>query len=299
MEEFYSRSNLISATDLVELSQRSDRAGYLHLACHLMLISFGCFLVWRFQGTGWLIPAWMFYGIVLVFLFAPLHECIHNTAFRTRSVNCIVASVVGFLILLPANYFREFHFQHHRYTNNPALDPELQSQKPSTKLQYYWAMTGISSYWWPQLRTLCQHSLGTVDESFIVQKLHKKIITEARIHVLLYAVIAIVSVATDSWAAFLYWIVPVMIGMVALRVFLLAEHTGCELTEDMRNNTRTMLTNSAVRLIVWNMNYHCEHHLFPSVPFHKLPRLHNHLTKSVFVVSSGYFDFHNRFRRSL
>jgi fatty acid desaturase len=26
--------------------------------------------------------------------------------------------------------------------------------------------------------------------------------------------------------------------------------------------------------VYWNMNYHIEHHLFPLVPYHALPRLH-------------------------
>ena len=28
------------------------------------------------------------------------------------------------------------------------------------------------------------------------------------------------------------------------------------------------------RFVYWNMNYHVEHHMFPMVPYHALPRLH-------------------------
>jgi len=28
------------------------------------------------------------------------------------------------------------------------------------------------------------------------------------------------------------------------------------------------------RFLYWNMNYHVEHHMFPTVPYHALPRLH-------------------------
>ena len=28
------------------------------------------------------------------------------------------------------------------------------------------------------------------------------------------------------------------------------------------------------RFLYWNMNYHLEHHMFPLVPYHQLPRLH-------------------------
>ncbi|MFN3577603.1 MAG: fatty acid desaturase, partial [Tabrizicola sp.] len=32
--------------------------------------------------------------------------------------------------------------------------------------------------------------------------------------------------------------------------------------------------NPISRFIYWNMNYHVEHHMFPMVPYHALPRLH-------------------------
>ena len=36
-------------------------------------------------------------------------------------------------------------------------------------------------------------------------------------------------------------------------------------------NTRTTLTNGLMRLLMWNMPFHTEHHLYPSIPFHRLP----------------------------
>jgi fatty acid desaturase len=39
--------------------------------------------------------------------------------------------------------------------------------------------------------------------------------------------------------------------------------------------TRPMLLmNPISRFIYWNMNYHVEHHMFPMVPYHALPKLH-------------------------
>jgi fatty acid desaturase len=32
--------------------------------------------------------------------------------------------------------------------------------------------------------------------------------------------------------------------------------------------------NSLMRFLYWNMNYHIEHHMFPMVPYHALPALH-------------------------
>ena len=43
---------------------------------------------------------------------------------------------------------------------------------------------------------------------------------------------------------------------------------------DHRLNSRTVYMNPISRFIYWNMNYHVEHHMFPMVPFHRLPDLH-------------------------
>jgi fatty acid desaturase len=43
---------------------------------------------------------------------------------------------------------------------------------------------------------------------------------------------------------------------------------------DHRMNSRTVYINPVSRFIYWNMNYHVEHHMFPMVPYHALPRLH-------------------------
>jgi fatty acid desaturase len=32
--------------------------------------------------------------------------------------------------------------------------------------------------------------------------------------------------------------------------------------------------NPVFRFLYWNMNYHVEHHMFPMVPYHALPKLH-------------------------
>ncbi|RWE71309.1 MAG: fatty acid desaturase, partial [Mesorhizobium sp.] len=54
----------------------------------------------------------------------------------------------------------------------------------------------------------------------------------------------------------------------------LLQHIGlADNVTDHRLNTRTVYMNPISRFIYWNMNYHVEHHMFPMVPYHALPRL--------------------------
>ena len=299
MEDFTFRRDLINAPTLLQLNSKSDQAGLTRISIHVLLIVACGILVWLAQDNWWIVPAWILYGNVLVFLFSPLHECIHRTAFRTRNLNNWVATIAGFVILLPANYFRYFHFEHHRYTNDPDRDPELLTDKPQSKFQYLWAMTGLTSYWLPQIRLLVLHSFGKIEAKFIPESAHRLIKIEARAHLVLYAVLAAISIYFESDFIIVFWIVPILIGMIGLRMFLLAEHGSCELSPNMLVNTRTTLTRPLMKLISWNMPFHCEHHLYPSVPFHNLPQLHEHVKDRLGRVSPGYLNFHSEYFRSL
>ena len=55
----------------------------------------------------------------------------------------------------------------------------------------------------------------------------------------------------------------------------ITQHAGlAEDVLDHRLNTRTVMMNRINRFMYLNMNYHLEHHIFPTVPYHALPKLH-------------------------
>ena len=56
------------------------------------------------------------------------------------------------------------------------------------------------------------------------------------------------------------------------------QHAGlAENVADHRLNSRTVQINPVFRFLYLNMNYHVEHHVFPMVPFHALPKLHEEI----------------------
>jgi len=44
--------------------------------------------------------------------------------------------------------------------------------------------------------------------------------------------------------------------------------------KDHRLSTRSVRLNPIFSFIYWKMEYHIEHHMFPMVPSHRLPKLH-------------------------
>jgi fatty acid desaturase len=288
VEERFGPREIVDDALLRSLSQRSDAHGLAQLALHVGALAATGAAIALTRGSWWVAPTVLAHGIALTFLFTPLHETIHRTAFRSRWLNDVVAWVTGFVILLPPEWFRQFHFAHHRWTQDPARDPELSPPKPATIRAWLWYATGYS-YWVELTKGLFAHAVGKVDEPYVSARTRPAVATEARLYLLAYAaVFAVAAIAGRLDLLFWYWILPVLIGQPFLRLYLLAEHTGCELSTDMLRNTRTTLTNVVVRRLAWNMPYHAEHHAFPAVPFHALPRLHDRLAPHLAVVAPGY-----------
>lgn len=300
--------------ELAPLSRRSNLPGFVWLTGHVLLLlvtgigvhyavlqSYGltdAFASVTSNSTHFLpavgelllhslmlIGALVVHGIVLNFLFSPLHETIHYTAFRSRWINSAVAKLLGFLVLLPPRFFRQFHFSHHRHTHDPAKDPEITSRKPATKLGLLWYLTGIPTLARNIAFIVC-HACCHVTEGFISRRMRKRIINEARLYLITYCAIGLFGVLFGAWWVLWYWLIPLVVGQPALRIFLLAEHTDLPFTAspvraDMLKNSRCMKTIWPIRFLSWNMTYHMEHHAYASVPFHRLSQLHEVMSSHV------------------
>jgi fatty acid desaturase len=277
----------IERQEMRDLRRLSDARGVIRLAIHLGAVAAAVGLVALVPGGAWCVAAQALEGVLVIFLFAPLHEAIHRTAFKNRRLNDAVAAAIGFTLLLPADYFRFFHFAHHRHTQDPARDPELSTPKAATRGQWLWAVTGLP-LWRDLALALLRHAAGRVTEPFLSATPARRVIREARVHLALYLAIAVLSVGLQTDAAIVFWIVPALLGQPWLRLYLMAEHTGCPLVPDMLANSRTTATNAVIRFFAWNMPFHAEHHAFPAVPFHALPRLHERLAPAIRVKASGY-----------
>ncbi|MEL6476042.1 MAG: fatty acid desaturase [Pseudomonadota bacterium] len=272
---------------MLHLTARSDRAGLCHLAGHLGLILLGG--VWI--GAGW--PLWQavlpLQGIALVFLFTLEHEATHKTPFATEALNEWVGRLAGLVILLPFEWFRYFHLAHHRHTNIPGKDPELAGGgAPRTWPAYLLYASGLR-YWVEGVRQLVVNAAGGDTGAFVPERARARIRREARWMLSGYG-LALGTLAVSP-LLFWVWLLPMILGQPFLRLYLLAEHGRCALVANMFENTRTTLTNRAIRFLAWNMPFHTEHHTLPMVPFHHLPRLHTEMRPYLQETAPGYAAF--------
>ncbi|MFQ5545765.1 MAG: hypothetical protein ACE5FE_07290 [Acidiferrobacterales bacterium] len=71
----------MSPEQLRLLMQRSDRKGLIQLAWHGAALAVTTWLLTSTTSSAWFVLALWAHGALLVFLFAPLHESTHRTAF--------------------------------------------------------------------------------------------------------------------------------------------------------------------------------------------------------------------------
>ena len=277
----------LTEVEKAALTTRSDRAGLLHLAGHvgvILLLATGIALHVPFWGI--LVPL---QGVALVFLFTLEHEATHQTPFSSRPLNEATGHLCGFILLLPFLWFRYFHLAHHRWTNLPGKDPELDGAKPDGLRGWLWHVSGVP-YWIAGARLLLRLALRHHQSaSYLPKAALPRMQREARWLLAGYGLVAISLFVSPL--AFWVWLLPVLIGQPVLRLYLLAEHGDCAQVADMFANTRTTFTTALVRFLAWNMPYHTEHHVLPAVPFHRLPDLHRKMRAELQVTADGYAAF--------
>ncbi len=76
---------LIDKKDRKALTRRNDRSGLGYLCGHFAAIGVSGTGIYLVSGTLFMVPMMLVHGILLACLFAPMHECSHGTAFRTRT----------------------------------------------------------------------------------------------------------------------------------------------------------------------------------------------------------------------
>ncbi len=244
----------------------------------------------RIGGIGGV--AGVIYGITLATMFAALHECIHRTAFASVRLNDAVAWLAGLLSFYNSTFYRYYHRWHHRYTQIPDHDPELSDPKPTHFAAYCLELSGLT-WWLGKVKGHARIALGQMETyPFIPESARAKVIRSTRLQLLVYAVAVALSVMAQQPWFFLFWLLPLAMGQPFLRFILLAEHTGCSQDTNSLTNTRTTLTLWPIRFLMWNMPFHAEHHLYPSLPFHALPQAHQDLQPYLAHVAGGYWQTH-------
>lgn len=267
---------------LKELMKRSDgpaiRDTLIWIASFIITASFAIY----FFPSWWSLPFFLAYGVLYGSSSdSRWHECGHGTAFKTRWMNDVVYEVACFMIMRAPTVWRWSHTRHHTDTIIVGRDPEIAVMRPTKMLKVAAAYFAI-----PQtidaIKKMFIHVSGhlTPEElTFVPDTERNRVYMTARFWLAIHFGSITAAFYLHSWLpVLLVGPLPTMYGAWVHVMTGLTQHGGlAEDVLDHRLNSRTVLMNPVLRFIYWNMNYHVEHHMFPMVPYHQLPKLYEEM----------------------
>jgi len=284
------------------LMKRSDAPGLGFLAVWAVLLVAAGVGIHFAQGSYWIVPAVVAYGIVLGFAYAPSHECAHGTAFRTRWLNEAVLWLTSFIWGESPTHRRFAHSHHHTNTWHWKVDAQMGYTNPVRFRTWFGDVIGLLEFW-PRAKLMVRHASGRITDRervYLPEAQVPVVVREARILVAGYLALIAWAVIGQTWVPMLYFFIPRFAGAIGVYSFITTQHMAmAQDVYDHRICTRSMANSWLSRVLYWNMNYHIEHHVYPSIPFHALPALNEAIRDQLPEPSPGLLAAHAEIVRTI
>jgi fatty acid desaturase len=276
-----------------ELMQRSDgpaiRDTIIWIAA-FVVSGGGGYLLW---GSWWAVPFFAVYGVLYGSSSdSRWHECGHRSAFKTKWMNDVIYQIASFMVLREPDVWRWSHTRHHTDTIVVGRDPEIAAPRPTqiwTVLASFIALPQAKAYF----KKLFAHAGGRLlpdEATFVPENEWNRVFWTARVHLMIYIVTIASALAFRSILPLMYVGLPSFYGAWLYLTTGYTQHAG--LAEDVLDHRlicRTVYMNPIARFMYWNMNYHVEHHMFPMVPYHALPALHEDMKADTPAPYNGFW----------
>ena len=206
-----------------------------------------------------------------------MHDGTHYRLFRNRRLNdWITELLLAWPHLVTMRSYRENHLAHHNYVNTQK-DPDWLRKEGNDEWQFPQTRTKLFGIF---VRDLI--GIGGLNLIRLASSLSSAVSvpskTFSRIRLAFYMVILGGMIAAGCGKILLmYWVIPYFTWLILImRIRSIAEHFAINGSDDAYGQTRTTHAGILARVFIApkNVNYHIEHHFFPSVPFYRLPQLH-------------------------
>ena len=275
---------------LRQLSQRSNLKGAMQAGGYLGL--YGLTLGMALYGWGrwhwaWIAGVVFVHGMIAAFMINGVHELGHGTVFRTRWLNERFEETLAFLGWINYRYFDVSHLRHHAYTLHPPDDLEV--VLPMRLMIGHCLKYGIVN---PMgivnaVRDAWRRGSGKFESEWdktlfplAAKEKARPVIRWARFMLVGHAVITLGGLALAVWVSPGFVLIPLMVssgncyGQWLFWLCNNTQHVGLQdNVADFRLNSRTYLLHPVPRFLFWQMNYHIEHHMYPTVPCYRLKAL--------------------------
>ncbi len=261
----------------------------------------GLFFAALWAGGAWLvlgttsavlrITGYVAIGVAIHGLVVLMHEGIHGSLFRNKSLDRWFGFLLGIPSLVSFTAYRVTHLAHHRY-NRTADDPDefsnLTRRGPLLSLAFYaWMLVGTFVYFLFHV-PVTAFARGKTAERVAVA-------VEYAVLAVIYGFLFVLGWRFGFLSALIQcWLLPMVVAVICGNIRGWAEHMmtipGHPLTQ-----SRTVTSNRVVSFLTLNLNYHLEHHLFPGMPWYNLTKLHSLLQGEYHAAGSFIYKSYLRF----
>ncbi len=278
----------LSKEEIGKLSEINAWLSCLHISAEWTLVLGTIYFCERLWNPFLYLLAVAFLGARQHALLILMHDGVHYRLFRNRRFNDWATEILlAWPCLISARAYRLNHFSHHRYLNTDQ-DPDWARKQTDPDWVFPKRPSELASL---LLRDLS--GLGAITFLRLVRTVTSKDTSVSRGIIVMrygfYLAVALVLFWDGALKFFIqYWLVPMFTWLVViLRLRSIAEHSAIPDSYNIYGHTRTTSVTLMERIFVApkNVNYHIEHHFYPSVPFYRLPELH-----AVLVSKPGFRD---------
>lgn len=251
---------------------------------------------------------WSIYIITVVFIGARylalgllMHESVHGLISKNKRINDIVGEVFcAWPVIVSMKSYKVKHLKHHQCLNTDE-DPDY-TAKTDKNWQFPMPINRFLKIVMRQLSGLGVFETFRVMSGKSVASGKPKSSRRYKFaRVSFYIIFLGGFIYFDHEMLLLkYWFVPFISWTQLInRWRRIAEHSGIE-HQPLDMQTRTTKHNFISRLLLSpkNIGYHCEHHMFPSIPQYNLPKVHERLVndeigRQSIYISKNYINVFN------
>jgi omega-6 fatty acid desaturase (delta-12 desaturase) len=230
----------------------------------------------------------MLLALSFVQWFALLHECGHDTLFRSKRANAVVGQLAGFFSLIPFYNWRRIHARHHKWTGWQDVDPTTAALVPRELktaerilvnvcwkfwIPLFSVLYRVNNFWnWPRLKKLFARR---EDRRALALNMAGLVAAYA-------AIVATLGIATSARL----FGVALLVALIAEDLLILSQHTHIpqQLSggEDVRPFptieqevfTRSLVFPRWLSALLLHIDAHELHHMYPFVPGYRLGEVH-------------------------
>ncbi len=242
------------------IGQKNPATFWISLGCVALMLG----LAWLLRDQSWWLVvgvAWFIGAFPAHTLFICIHEAAHNLVFRKPLANILAGIFANLPTVFPtAISFKNFHIKHHAFQGVHELDADLPDWYEAKLINNYFIGKAIWLLLFPifqGIRTLRMKELAVFDK-WTILNIVVQLAFDTAIVVFL------------GWKALIFLTLCLFfsVGLHPLGARWIQEHF---LTLDPNQETYSYY--GGLNGVNLNVGFHNEHHDFPSVPWHQLPKI--------------------------